>query len=190
MSLHEHLQRGRGQKAGLGTHACTLPTMWLRRKYCMPLYSPTSFAWLLSPLVKIHCSVELRLQDESRQLSHRGSGVAQSERNALVVRFDHAMHDRDGRAGDLVDGDVAVLERRVARHSKEEEVATLDCRFHALAAGRSDRSAMRMRGSKSARADLSTTTTGLSVLQATESPFHIIKAVEMTMAKLSACVRT
>ena len=38
--------------------------------------------------------------------------------------------------------------------------------------------------------DLRTTTTGLSVLHRTERPFHIMRAVESTMAKLRAWVRT
>lgn len=39
-------------------------------------------------------------------------------------------------------------------------------------------------------AHVRTTTTGLSVLHATASPFHIMRAVERTNAKLSAWVRT
>ena len=42
--------------------------------------------------------------------------------------LDDAVHDRDGRARDLVDGDVAVLERGVPGHGEEEEVAALSGR--------------------------------------------------------------
>lgn len=41
------------------------------------------------------------------------------------MRLDDAVHDGDGRAGDLVDRDVAVLERGVSRHGEEEEIAAL-----------------------------------------------------------------
>lgn len=67
-------------------------------------------------------------------------------------------------------------------------MAYLDGGFHALATGRGF-SGGHNRESRWG-AHVRTTTTGLSVLHATASPFHIMRAVERTNAKLSACVRT
>ena len=214
------------------THPCTLPTMWLRLRYCMPLYSATSWCWLLSPFVRIHCSVELGLVAFGAgrgQLTVSSLQEGEGERDALVVRLDDAVHDRDGRARDLVDGDVAVLERGVPGHVEEQEVASLwgderrewrrerdragresalcrggtsekardgpgwpapcsRCRQRRRVSGRSLGAAVGAKRKKGT--DLRTTTTGLSVLHKTERPFHIMRAVESTMAKLRAWVRT
>lgn len=92
------------------------------------MYSPTSSAWLLSPLVRIHCSFEgagLQAAERESHLVFRAGVKIKEGKDILVVRLDYTVHDRNGRAGDFVDCDVAVNERGVAGHGEEEEVAAL-----------------------------------------------------------------